>query len=357
MPRVTALINTYNHERFIERCLRSVVEQDFPAGEMEATVVDDGSTDGTPEIVRQFEPRVRLIRKENGGQVSAFNVGVAEAKGEMIAFLDGDDWWATNKLAEVVRAFDANPDVAAIGHGYYEVFDTAPAQEMIVPGKTRVLGLSSVAAARLALFGTIFLTTSMLSVRRRVLDQIGVLPQEAIFFDTLVFTLSFALGGALVLDQPLSYYRRHGRNLYNPTSLDEATKQRQLAALSFRLNYLPQRLREFDVSRNLIDALMAYTRVEYERSRLQFGEQSRRWNVFRNEMLRFRSTYKNPSAGYVLFQWAVGACALLLSPRQFRRLLDWYGRNDVKRFRGLLGKAKPRAPEDFARRLPVIPDE
>src|ERR1051325_2162678 len=89
----SVLIDTYNHERFIEQAIVSVLEQDFPASEREILVVDDGSTDGTPEIVKKFEPQVRLLRKKNGGQASAFNAGIPECKGEIVAFLDGDDWW------------------------------------------------------------------------------------------------------------------------------------------------------------------------------------------------------------------------------------------------------------------------
>jgi len=66
-PKITVLIDTYNHERFIEEAIGSVLEQDFPAAEMEILVVDDGSTDRTPEIAKKFEPRGRMIRKENGG--------------------------------------------------------------------------------------------------------------------------------------------------------------------------------------------------------------------------------------------------------------------------------------------------
>jgi glycosyltransferase involved in cell wall biosynthesis len=100
-PFVSVLIDTYNHERFIEEAIVSVREQDYPATEREIIVVDDGSTDRTPEIVRKFEPRLRLIRKPNGGQASAFNVGIPECKGEIISFLDGDDWWAKEKLRKV----------------------------------------------------------------------------------------------------------------------------------------------------------------------------------------------------------------------------------------------------------------
>ena len=98
-PAVTVLVDTFNHERFIEAAILSVLAQDFPAAETEILVVDDGSTDKTPEIVRKFGSRVRLIRKKNGGQASAFNVGISEARGEIVAFLDGDDWWTRNKLS------------------------------------------------------------------------------------------------------------------------------------------------------------------------------------------------------------------------------------------------------------------
>src|SRR6202790_2350271 len=91
---VTVLIDTYNHERFIERAITSVLEQAMPMDDVEILVVDDGSTDRTPELVRRFEPRVRFLQKPNGGQASAFNFGFAQARGEIFATLDGDDWWA-----------------------------------------------------------------------------------------------------------------------------------------------------------------------------------------------------------------------------------------------------------------------
>lgn len=355
MSTVTALIDTYNHERFIEQAIVSALEQDFPASDTEIIVVDDGSTDRTPEIVRKFEPRVRLIRKANGGQVSAFNVGVAEARGGIVAFLDGDDWWAANKLSEVVRAFDANPGAAAVGHAYYEVYESAAPQEIVAPEQPRFVDLSTAEAVDLANAAATFLVTSRLSVRRRVLDRIGPLPVEAVFFDTLVFTLSFALGGAFILEKPLCYYRHHSQSLHNPIAVDAETERRRMAALRFRVEYLPARLAELGVHPDLVNALMEPRRVEYERARLQSDERSGRWDVFRTELRRFRVSYKRPTLGYKLFQCVVAASALALPARWFYRLLDWYSRNDIKRFRGILGKAEPKVSPDFCRRSPVVP--
>ena len=127
IPSITVLIDTYNHERFIEEAVVSALEQDFPRAEMEVLVVDDGSTDRTPEIVRKFEPHVRLIRKTNGGQASAFNASIPEARGEIVAFLDGDDWWAKEKLKAVMNYLSARPNVGVVGHGIYE-FDSDTAK-------------------------------------------------------------------------------------------------------------------------------------------------------------------------------------------------------------------------------------
>src|ERR1700745_3162605 len=102
IPAATILIDTYNHERFIEEAIVSALEQDFPRAETDILVVDDGSTARTPEIFRKFQPHWRLLQKTNGGQASAFNTGIPEARGEVVALLDGDDWWAKKKLSIVM---------------------------------------------------------------------------------------------------------------------------------------------------------------------------------------------------------------------------------------------------------------
>ena len=149
-PLISVLIDTYNHERYIEQAIVSVLEQDFPASDVEVLVVDDGSSDETPSIVQKFVPRVRYLRKENGGQASAFNAGIPQLRGGIVAFLDGDDWWAKRKLTAIAEAFQANPEIAAVGHGFYEVCDSDPPREMIVPANSCRFDLSSVDAARFA---------------------------------------------------------------------------------------------------------------------------------------------------------------------------------------------------------------
>jgi glycosyltransferase involved in cell wall biosynthesis len=123
-PLVPVLIDTYSHERLIEPALVSVLEQNFSAAEMEILVVDDGPTDRAPEIVRKFGARVRLMKKANGGHASAFNAGIPEARGPIVAFLDGDEWWAHSRLTLVKQAVNADSAVGIVGNG---IMDSASA--------------------------------------------------------------------------------------------------------------------------------------------------------------------------------------------------------------------------------------
>ena len=148
IPPVSVLIDTYNHERFIEQAIVSVLEQDVPPAEMEVLVVDDGSTDNTPSIVQKFSSRVRYLRKANGGQASAFNFGIPETRGEIVAFLDGDDWWAKDKLRIVLEELAKNPEIGTVGHGFYEVYSGGAPNRLVVAKDRHVLGLGDVEAGR-----------------------------------------------------------------------------------------------------------------------------------------------------------------------------------------------------------------
>jgi glycosyltransferase involved in cell wall biosynthesis len=119
-PSVTVLIVTYNHERFIEKAIVSVPEQDFPAPNTEILVVDDGSTDRTPEIIGRFEPRVRPLQKTNGRQASVSNFDIAKARGWILAPPDADDFFLPCKLVRVAGAFQRNPALGMVYHPLLE---------------------------------------------------------------------------------------------------------------------------------------------------------------------------------------------------------------------------------------------
>jgi glycosyltransferase involved in cell wall biosynthesis len=352
-PAVSVIVDTYNHEKFIERAITSVLEQDFPAANVEVLVVDDGSTDRTPEILKKFNGKLRVIRKPNGGQASAFNAAVPETRAPIVAFLDGDDWWAKAKLSAVLDAFEKNPDVAAVGHGFYEVLDEAPPAEMFVPDKTCRLDLSSVASAQIADSGRTLLGTSRLAVRRSVLDRIGPIPAPLVFCaDTPILTSALALGGAVVLDAPLCYYRIHGSSLFSVTALDPAKLRRKAETQAFLLEYLPKLLADFGVAPEIIAALLASDRTELERLKGWLGERTRT-ESWRTELGELRKASMTASPSYIAFKSLAAAAALALPPARYQRVREWYGRKNLKRFRDKLAPAASAAAPSLFQRRPV----
>jgi glycosyltransferase involved in cell wall biosynthesis len=119
VPRVSAIIIVFNGETYIAEAIDSVLTQDF--ADWELIVVDDGSTDRTRDIAQTYvdaQPeRVRLLRHpDNGnhGMSATRNLGIAEARGEYVAFLDADDIWLPDKLSEQVKLMDSQRTAAMV---------------------------------------------------------------------------------------------------------------------------------------------------------------------------------------------------------------------------------------------------
>lgn len=102
-PLVTALICNYNYGHYLAEAIDSALAQTW--NNLEVLVVDDGSTDDSREVLKRYAERIRIILKDNGGQASAFNAGIAEAHGEIICFLDSDDTWKPEKVERVVAKY------------------------------------------------------------------------------------------------------------------------------------------------------------------------------------------------------------------------------------------------------------
>ena len=118
ISEISVVIPLYNKAAEIERTLRSVLEQSVQPREV--IVVDDGSTDGSAEIVERIaSPIVRLVRQTNAGVSAARNRAIEMAAGCWIAFLDGDDWWQKDYLANMAWLIKRYPDCGAYGSGFY----------------------------------------------------------------------------------------------------------------------------------------------------------------------------------------------------------------------------------------------
>ncbi|HKN74652.1 MAG TPA: glycosyltransferase family A protein [Candidatus Acidoferrum sp.] len=319
-PFVSVLIDTYNHERFIEKAIASVLEQDYPAAEREILVVDDGSSDRTPEIVRKFEPHVRVLRKVNGGQASAFNAGIPECKGEVVAFLDGDDWWACSKLGRVAKAMADEPSVGIVGHGIIVVGRDGGEQSEVLREGFRFKA-NTIEGAKLFRRRGAFLGTSRMTIRTELLRRIGAVPESIeIQADEYLFTLAAVLTEAHILAEALTYYRLHDANSFQITGRPEPQKlRRKQKALATLAQKLSQRLEELGVDEKVRGTVVEYTQASADQLRLVL-DGGWPWETVRTEWTLYRILHPEVRFSHRLFKIMMLAGALVTTPRGFYRV-------------------------------------
>jgi glycosyltransferase involved in cell wall biosynthesis len=121
-PLVTAAITTYNRAAFLSSAIDSVFAQTWE-GDLDVLVVDDGSTDETPQVLERYGDRIRVVRQNNLGRSEARNTAVREAAGTYISFLDSDDQWLPDKLARQVPVIEADEQIGLV-HGHVDVVDS-----------------------------------------------------------------------------------------------------------------------------------------------------------------------------------------------------------------------------------------
>ena len=111
---ISIIVPIYKSEKYIDRCIKSIIDQSYE--EFELLLIDDGSPDNSSIICESWakkDKRVRFLKKENGGVSSARNLGLTEAKGDYITFVDSDDWVESEYLATLIHDIDSeNVDIA-----------------------------------------------------------------------------------------------------------------------------------------------------------------------------------------------------------------------------------------------------
>lgn len=327
---VSVLIDTYNHERFIEQAIVSVLEQDFPASEREIVVVDDGSTDRTHEIVRKFEPRVRLLRKENGGQASAFNAGIPECKGEIVAFLDGDDWWAPGKLQAVSSVLASDTSIGLVGHGITEVFPDGSEHSHLLNDRPR-FRIDSEAGALTFRLRKNFLGTSRMTLRSKLLRKIGKVPEVLrVEADEYIFTLAGVCSDVLILRDSLTFYRLHESNAFQISDgsiLALRRKQHVLEALAMTLK---EKLLEHHLPGSIAEIVVESVETEASLIRLAM-DRGFPWETIRTEIRNYRIMNENASTMHWVLKGVALIPACLMTSRFYYFLRQRVAQNGIYR--------------------------
>jgi glycosyltransferase involved in cell wall biosynthesis len=118
MPRVSIVTISFNQAAFLERAIRSVVEQDYP--DVEYIVVDPGSTDGSRDIIEKYRSRIsKVILEPDSGPSNGLNKGFAGATGKIYGYINADDAYLPGAITKAVAAFESRPNADVIyGHSY-----------------------------------------------------------------------------------------------------------------------------------------------------------------------------------------------------------------------------------------------
>jgi glycosyltransferase involved in cell wall biosynthesis len=206
-PKVSVVIPTYNHARYLPYALDSVINQGY--ANLEVFVIDDGSTDGTAELVKPYHSKINYIYKQNGGTPSALNLGLSLATGEYICWLSADDLLIEEKVSKQVGLMESDPN---LGFSYtsFVVIDSSGTKQYDVNSAY----FSDKQEMVTKLMEGCFINGSSVMMRRSALEKIGnfdeSLPQAHDYDLWFRFLRHYSCG---FLEEPLLAYRWHGENM------------------------------------------------------------------------------------------------------------------------------------------------
>ena len=220
-PKVSVVVTTYNRAALLPRAVRSVLAQTYE--DYELIIVDDCSTDDTPEVVQRFaDSRIHAVRQaENRGQSAAVNTGIRLARGEYIAFLDDDDEWVDTKLLHQVRTLDASDPRVGLVYTWFDYVDTSGTRH--AGGRSVLSGDVSQNMLRWELPAP----TSAYLVREKAARQIGGFDEELTiatdrdFLARLSMRWHVAVVGDVLM---LMHEGTHVRSAQRPGALDSLVK-------------------------------------------------------------------------------------------------------------------------------------
>jgi glycosyltransferase involved in cell wall biosynthesis len=286
-PLVTIITPTYNQRAYLGLAVRSVLDQTMPRWEL--IVVDDGSDDGTDELMSGFgDPRIQYVRLPHRGLSrlgETYNTALSKARGSLVAILEGDDLWPKDRLARQVPVFDDASVALSWGRG--DVVDedghvtghfTGPSD---VPGDVR---FDCATLFRRMLETNVFAPTVTVMARRDALERVGGFRQSGsgLFVDlpTWLWVLATETRDAMYVDAVLGSWRRHSRQTSQRHSYQlalehwkvvEAVTSALPTADLDRLGWTRRRARHNAAEELLLRAARSLQERRYSTARQEYG--------------------------------------------------------------------------------------
>ena len=215
-PLVSIVVTSYNYGRYLTECLDSAIGQRFPA--CEVIVIDDGSTDESPEIIRGYGGRLKSVLKENEGPASSWNRGFSLSAGQFVLFLDSDDVLLPTAVADALAGFE-RAEVVRVQWPLIQIDGDSRRTGGMIPGAELHEGNLRDALLRNGPASYMSAPTSGNLWRRSFLNEVlPVPPQFKMMCDAYLMTMSPLHGEIVALHEPHSLYRTHGKNDYHGMS-------------------------------------------------------------------------------------------------------------------------------------------
>lgn len=214
---VSVIVTSYNHARYLAQALDSALNQSYAA--IEVIAVDDGSSDGSQDVIARYGTAVRAVFKANGGHASALNAGFAVSRGDLVCPLDSDDLFAKDKVARVVEAAKQQPEALLILHRLQTIDAKGDTHGAAWPRKVSGGNIGELIVHSGGWWPRP--TTSGLVFARRYLSRVLPMPiGPRIWPDTYLAPPAALLAPVIGLPATLGFYRSHGENTilkYFPT--------------------------------------------------------------------------------------------------------------------------------------------
>jgi Glycosyl transferase family 2 len=218
---VDIVIDNYNYARYLPAAIESALGQTHE--KVTVTVVDDGSSDGSQHLLEEYEGRVTVVLKENGGQASALNAGAELCGGDVVIFLDADDTLHPEAAAEVAAAFAADPEVVKVQFRTAVINAEGDATGAIKPAPHLPMPSGDLREAELASpYDLVWMATSANAFRADALRRILPIPESRFrtCADWYLVHMTALIGPVLSLDSVAGSYRVHGANNYEPQAAE-----------------------------------------------------------------------------------------------------------------------------------------
>ena len=348
--RVTVLVDTYNYGHFIEEAIDSVLAQDFPREQMEILVVDDGSADDTRDRVRKYGDRIQFFCKTNGGQASTLNFGITRARGEIVAFLDGDDYWLPGKLQRVAAEFEKSSEAGMVYHNFFYKHESSPD---LLPNRGLAGFSGFLAENRKSLLNYDLHPTATLAFRRSVLQRLLPIPESLVVqADAHLSACVVFVAPIVYIEESLTVYRVHTGNLWNwpgnsppggdvfegDPSAKARLRRRVLATRAIGVGVREWLEKNgFDVNRPELRAYLAQWRMLSRAGEFLLSPPGR-LRFFRHLLEQPYYFGTRMTSRHLVVHYANAFGSLFVGYRNFRRLDEW--RLAVKRcLRSALGRS------------------